>query len=238
MGTDYQQYCPIAKAMEVLGERWTLLVVREFLVGSRKFNYIARGVPGRSRTMLTKRLLRDPTADECDALLLMWWAHSRLDTSQLPADRRTVMKFHFTDVAERFWVVIEPAGHRSASQIPVLTPTPPSRPRHRYCTRFGMAARPSAIKSQSLRFEGKKAITRRLSGFLSIDPATGLLGPGAVRARPRIYRQNARTLSGADMRQLLHEISGEVEQLFGVGGGITTLNPRPGSKWIPLPTVA
>ena len=96
--------------MEVLGERWTLLVVREFLVGSRKFNYIARGVPGRSRTMLTKRLLRDPTADECDALLLMWWAHSRLDTSQLPADRRTVMKFHFTDVAERFWVVIEPSG--------------------------------------------------------------------------------------------------------------------------------
>ena len=110
MGTDYQQYCPISKAMEVLGERWTLLVVREFLVGSRKFNDIARGVPGRSRTMLTKRLLRDPTVDECDALLLMWWAHSRLDTSQLPADRRTVMKFHFTDVAERFWVVIEPRG--------------------------------------------------------------------------------------------------------------------------------
>ena len=173
--------------MEVLGERWTLLVVRELLVGSRKFNDIARGVPGMSRTMLTKRLrhleamglvdrldnqylpteaceelrpavlglgqwaakwlLGDPTADECDALLLMWWAHSRLDTSQLPADRRTVIKFHFTDVVEQFWVVIEPAGHRSVSQIPVLTPTPPSRPRHRYCTTFGTAARPSPMQS-------------------------------------------------------------------------------------------
>ena len=199
MGTDYQQYCPISKAMEVLGERWTLLVVREFLVGSRKFNDIARGVPGRSRTMLTKRLLRDPTADECDALLLMWWAHSRLDTSQLPADRRTVMKFHFTDVAERFWVVIEPSGTSICLTDPGFDTDATISTEAPVLHRFGMAARPSAIKSQRLRFEGKKAITRRLSGFLSIDPATGLLGPGAVRARPRIYRQNARTLSGADM---------------------------------------
>ena len=43
--TSYGQYCPIAKATEVLGERWTMLVVRELLLGSRRFSDIARG-PG------------------------------------------------------------------------------------------------------------------------------------------------------------------------------------------------
>jgi len=52
----YGQYCPIAKASEVLGERWSVLVMRELLIGSRKFNDIARGLPEMSRTLLTKRL--------------------------------------------------------------------------------------------------------------------------------------------------------------------------------------
>ena len=48
--------------MEVLGERWALLAVRELLVGSRKFSDIARGSPGLSRTMLTKRLCQAAVA--------------------------------------------------------------------------------------------------------------------------------------------------------------------------------
>jgi DNA-binding HxlR family transcriptional regulator len=52
----YGQYCPIAKASEVLGERWSVLVLRELLIGSHKFNDIARGLPEMSRTLLTKRL--------------------------------------------------------------------------------------------------------------------------------------------------------------------------------------
>jgi DNA-binding HxlR family transcriptional regulator len=54
--TSYGQYCPIAKATELLGERWTMLVLRELLIGSRQFNAIARGVPTMSRNLLTKRL--------------------------------------------------------------------------------------------------------------------------------------------------------------------------------------
>jgi DNA-binding HxlR family transcriptional regulator len=50
------QFCPVAQAMEVLGERWTLLVVRELLCGSHRFNELARGVPLMSRTMLSQRL--------------------------------------------------------------------------------------------------------------------------------------------------------------------------------------
>jgi len=52
----YGQFCPVALALEVLAERWTLLVVRELLMGSRRFNDILRGVPLMSRTMLSQRL--------------------------------------------------------------------------------------------------------------------------------------------------------------------------------------
>ncbi len=54
----YGQFCPVAKAMEVLDERWTVLVVRELLLGSRHFNELRRGVPKMSPALLTKRLKR------------------------------------------------------------------------------------------------------------------------------------------------------------------------------------
>jgi DNA-binding HxlR family transcriptional regulator len=52
----YGQFCPVAKAAEILAERWTLLVVRELLAGSHRFNELRRGVPLMSPTLLTKRL--------------------------------------------------------------------------------------------------------------------------------------------------------------------------------------
>lgn len=52
----YGQYCPITRAMEVLGERWTVMIVRDLLCGATRFNEIARGNPGLSRTLLSKRL--------------------------------------------------------------------------------------------------------------------------------------------------------------------------------------
>jgi DNA-binding HxlR family transcriptional regulator len=52
----YGQYCSIARTLDVLGERWSLLVVRELLCGSRRFGEIRRGIPRISRTMLSARL--------------------------------------------------------------------------------------------------------------------------------------------------------------------------------------
>jgi DNA-binding HxlR family transcriptional regulator len=52
----YGQFCSIARAHEVLGGRWTLLVVRELLCGARRFNDIRRGIPRISRTVLSERL--------------------------------------------------------------------------------------------------------------------------------------------------------------------------------------
>jgi DNA-binding HxlR family transcriptional regulator len=50
------QFCSIARALDVLGERWSLLVVREVLCGSHRFSEIQRGIPRISRTMLSARL--------------------------------------------------------------------------------------------------------------------------------------------------------------------------------------
>jgi DNA-binding HxlR family transcriptional regulator len=52
----YAQYCPIVRAVEVLGERWTLLIVREMLNGVGRFNELSRGLPGLSRALLSRRL--------------------------------------------------------------------------------------------------------------------------------------------------------------------------------------
>ncbi|SEL60201.1 winged helix-turn-helix transcriptional regulator [Rhodococcus maanshanensis] len=52
----YGQFCPVAKAMELLDERWTMLVVRELLSGSTHFNDLRRGNPKMSPALLSKRL--------------------------------------------------------------------------------------------------------------------------------------------------------------------------------------
>jgi DNA-binding HxlR family transcriptional regulator len=56
MGASYRQFCPVAKAMELLDERWTLLVIRELAAGSERFNELRRGLPRMSPTLLSKRL--------------------------------------------------------------------------------------------------------------------------------------------------------------------------------------
>ncbi len=52
----YGQFCPIAKASEILAERWTLLIVRELLLGSHRFNELEWGLPHIPRSLLTQRL--------------------------------------------------------------------------------------------------------------------------------------------------------------------------------------
>ena len=52
----YRQYCPIARATEILAERWNLLIVRNLMFGATTFSGIAQGVPTMSRSMLAKRL--------------------------------------------------------------------------------------------------------------------------------------------------------------------------------------
>lgn len=141
----YAQYCPISRTLDIVGDRWTLLVVRELIIGSTRFNEIARGLPGLSRGLLSRRLrqleaagivaheagayrLTDagtelttlvmelaawgsrhafgpPLPEELDPDLLMWWMHTGVDTATL--DRRTVVEIHMTDIAKRYWLLLE-----------------------------------------------------------------------------------------------------------------------------------
>src|SRR5207248_602241 len=52
----YQQYCPAARALDVVGERWTLLVVRELLVGPKRYTDLQDGLPGIGPGVLAARL--------------------------------------------------------------------------------------------------------------------------------------------------------------------------------------
>ena len=52
----YGQFCPVAMAAEIVCTRWTALVLRELLCGSKRFNDIRKGVPRMSPTLLSKRL--------------------------------------------------------------------------------------------------------------------------------------------------------------------------------------
>lgn len=54
----YGQYCPVAKAAELLADRWTVLIVRDLLLGVSHFNDLGRGLPGISRALLAQRLRR------------------------------------------------------------------------------------------------------------------------------------------------------------------------------------
>jgi DNA-binding HxlR family transcriptional regulator len=53
---DYGRFCPVALGTEVLADRWTPLILRELILGNTRFNDIARGLPGISRTLLGSRL--------------------------------------------------------------------------------------------------------------------------------------------------------------------------------------
>ncbi len=56
MARTYDQYCAVARALETVGERWTMLVVRELLLGPRRFTDLMEELPGISTNVLATRL--------------------------------------------------------------------------------------------------------------------------------------------------------------------------------------
>ncbi|HEX6304913.1 MAG TPA: helix-turn-helix domain-containing protein [Anaerolineales bacterium] len=150
----YGQYCPVAMATEILGDRWTLLIVRDLLTGVRHFNDLERGLPGISRGLLSERLRRlrdvgvlekrshgrgrkteyaltragqelhqvidslmvwgatwafgEPSEEQLDPILLMWWMRNRVRRDQLAGDR-VVVQFDFQHgKKETYWLILTP----------------------------------------------------------------------------------------------------------------------------------
>lgn len=56
MRRSYAQYCTLARALDIVGERWTILVVRELLVREKRFGELLAGLPGMGRNLLAERL--------------------------------------------------------------------------------------------------------------------------------------------------------------------------------------
>jgi len=52
----YRQYCGLAKALDVIGDRWTLLIVRELLIGEGRYSDLLKGLPGIATNLLATRL--------------------------------------------------------------------------------------------------------------------------------------------------------------------------------------
>jgi len=52
----YRQYCPLARTMDILGERWTVLMIRELLLGPRRFKDLLEALDGMGTNLLSERL--------------------------------------------------------------------------------------------------------------------------------------------------------------------------------------
>lgn len=64
----YKQFCGLARALDVVGERWTLLIVRELLGGPRGYNELLAGLPGIATNLLAERLRSLAEADVVERL--------------------------------------------------------------------------------------------------------------------------------------------------------------------------
>jgi DNA-binding HxlR family transcriptional regulator len=91
----YGQFCPVAKAAEVLGERWTILIIRELLLGSTRFSDLQRALSQISPTLLTKRLNE---LQECGLLI----------RKTLPKQKRT--EYHLTAAGRELLPVVTGLG--------------------------------------------------------------------------------------------------------------------------------
>jgi DNA-binding HxlR family transcriptional regulator len=95
MSIRYGQFCPVAKATEIVGERWTILIIRELLLGTTRFTELQRALSQISPTLLTKRLNQLQ-----DAGLLV--------RKKMPGQRRT--EYHLTPAGRELMPVVAGLG--------------------------------------------------------------------------------------------------------------------------------
>lgn len=119
----------------------------------------------------------EPTEEELDAELLVWWMHQRIDTDLLPPGRRFVLEFIFADDPRRFWILIE----RGESSVCLSDPgfgvdvTFHTDVASLYEVWLGRVALPAAVRSGRVVLDGSAADTRRLGDLLQYSPVAPLV---------------------------------------------------------------
>ena len=91
---EFDQFCPITKETEILGEKWTILILREMLMGSSRFNELQRGLSMISPAVLTKRL--NTLSDY--GLIIKNKIHGQKDHEYLPSNAARELLPIFVDI--------------------------------------------------------------------------------------------------------------------------------------------
>jgi DNA-binding HxlR family transcriptional regulator len=92
----YKQFCPVAMAAELLCTRWTMVLLRELVAGSTRFNDLRRGVPRMSPTLLSQRL------KELEAAGIV--------ERRKPASAKGVFEYHLTAAGQAIRPIVEAMG--------------------------------------------------------------------------------------------------------------------------------
>ncbi len=220
----YAQYCPIAKAAEILGDRWSILILRDMLVGSRRFNDLARGLPGISRTLLVKRLTHlraaglvvrsddgyvlteagldlrplvfgmaewgakwafpEPTAEELDPDLLVWWMHGQIDQQDAARGPRVVVQIEFSEPASWYWLVLE------SEDVSVCLTDPGfdvdlvmrSSLRTMYLVWMGFRDFNAALRAGEIALDGRPELTQAFPTWLRFSPVNPAVRAARLKA--------------------------------------------------------
>jgi len=99
----YGQYCPVAKSLDVLGERWTLLVVRNLMMGPQRYTDLREALPGLATDLLTARLRTLEGA-------------GYVERRQLPRPA-SVMVYQLTPAGQRIAVVVLELGRIGLARL-------------------------------------------------------------------------------------------------------------------------
>ena len=208
----YAQYCPIAKTAEILGDRWSILILRDMLVGTSRFNELARGLPGISRSLLVKRLTHlrasglvvrtgdgyvltqagldlrplvfsmaewgakwafpEPSAEDLDPDLLVWWIHGQIDRAGDASASRVVVQIEFRDPSSWYWLVIEPDDVSVCLTDPgfEIDLVMRSSLRTMYSVWMGFRDLHAALLSGEITLEGPNDLVRRFPTWLRLCP--------------------------------------------------------------------
>jgi DNA-binding HxlR family transcriptional regulator len=92
----YKQFCPVAMAAELLCTRWTIVLLRELVAGSTRFNDLRRGVPKMSPTLLSQRLKELQLAGVVERRALK--------------SEKNVFEYHLTEAGKDLRAVVEAMG--------------------------------------------------------------------------------------------------------------------------------
>ena len=174
--TRYGQFCPVAKASEIIAERWTPLILRELLCGSHRFSELEHGLPRISRSLLAQRL--------------RFLENAGLVERRISRDSRSP-EYHLTDAGQDLYEVIIRLGEWSHRWFNPLVDEDDLDPQlllwdmHRRLQ--GLPARSAGRRPVRLH----RGAQRQLLAHFRAARVLRLLGPAGFRGRPHRPHRHA-----------------------------------------------